>query len=108
VSPIAKVDAFARRSIAMLWRGWYFLGGGGSRPSAIVAIAFDWLRRFVGDVSGDVIVIVVAVAVVAPRYGIVFVVPGVMIGGSGAAVTGKRVSRFAVESLSLETPARQG
>jgi len=81
------------------------LGGGGSRPSAMVAIAFDWLRRFVGDVSGDVIVIVV---VVAPRYGIVFVVPGVMMRGSGAAVTGKRVSRFAVESLFRDAGAARG
>jgi len=39
VSPIANVDAFARRSSWMLCNGWYFLGLGGSLVPAMVACA---------------------------------------------------------------------
>ena len=57
-----------------LWKGWYFLGVGGCRPWAMVAMALDWLRRWVGDVisgedGGGVVIIMVAV-----RKGVVGVV----------------------------------
>jgi len=39
VSPIANVDAFARRSSWMLCNGWYFLGLGGSLVPTMVACA---------------------------------------------------------------------